>query len=156
KCSYTAPSGPIASAVGDRNRWRRPRGAAATQRPRRNSVRSISKRTLRRGAAPLLAGTAAATSLLAAAASPAAAEPSGTPAATDIVAVGSDTIQGLYDQYQVHYPGLSSWDATGASPITPKDGCAPITRPAGSGAGIAALGANATTADGAHYCLDIA
>jgi hypothetical protein len=56
----------------------------------------------------------------------------------------------------VHYPGLSSWDATGASPITPKDGCAPITRPAGSGAGIAALGANATTADGAHYCIDVA
>src|SRR5262249_51884753 len=59
-------------------------------------------------------------------------------------------------QYQVHYAGLSSWDAAGASPITPKDGCAPITRPAGSGAGIAALGANATTADGAHYCIDIA
>ncbi len=119
-------------------------------------MRSISKRTLRRGAASLLAGTAAATSLLAATASPAAAEPAGTPAATDIVAVGSDTTQGLYDQYQAHYPGLSSWDATGASPITPKDGCAPITRPAGSGAGIAALGANATTADGAHYCIDIA
>ncbi len=122
-------------------------------------MRSISNRTLRHGAASLLAGTAAVTSLLAAtlpAAEPAAAEPAGTPPATDIVAVGSDTIQGLYDQYQVHYPGLSSWDATGASPITPKDGCAPITRPAGSGAGIVALGANATTADGAHYCIDIA
>jgi ABC-type phosphate transport system substrate-binding protein len=115
-------------------------------------VRSISKRVL--GGAAVAAAVAAA--LLAATAAPAAAEPTGTPAATDIVAAGSDTIQGVYDQFQADYSGLQSWDAVGGTPITPKASCASITRPNGSGAGINAIGANATTSDGLHYCINLA
>ncbi|MBF9070020.1 substrate-binding domain-containing protein [Streptacidiphilus sp. NEAU-YB345] len=78
------------------------------------------------------------------AAGPALADPpSGvTPAATDIVGVGSDTTQALFNQLSADYTGtpkLYSWDATGSSPITPKSGASSIARPNGSSAGITAL-----------------
>jgi ABC-type phosphate transport system substrate-binding protein len=115
-------------------------------------VRSISKRIL-----STVGGTAlAAAALVATTGAPAVAEPATTPAASDIVVAGSDTIQALYDQFQADRPGLQSWDATGFSPITPKAGCAQVTRPNGSGAGIAAIGGNATTTDGRTYCVNVA
>lgn len=84
-----------------------------------------------------------------------------TPAATDIVSVGSDTIQAVEDKLSIDYNSTNptnpfySYDATPAgSTITPKAGCATITRPNGSGAGIAALKAGAMT--GSNYCVDIA
>jgi len=70
-----------------------------------------------------------------------------TPAATDVVSVGSDTIQafdnGLSAAYNATNPTNKyySWDATGTSPITPKAGALSITRPNGSSAGIAELAA---------------
>jgi ABC-type phosphate transport system substrate-binding protein len=83
--------------------------------------------------------------------------PSGTtPAATDIVAVGSDTIQVLDNGVSAAYNATSptskfySWDATPAGNITPKSGASTIARPNGSGAGITAL--NNTT----DTTLDIA
>lgn len=104
-------------------------------------------------------GGCAAVAAVIVAAGPAMAEPTTTPAATDYVAVGSDTIQALYDQFQADFtstPHIESFDATGTATITPKTGCSAITRPNGSGAGIAAIGANTTTSDGAHYCVDVA
>ncbi|MBS2532063.1 substrate-binding domain-containing protein [Catenulispora sp. NF23] len=71
-----------------------------------------------------------------------------TPAATDIVAAGSDTIQafdnGLSTQYNATSPASKfyTWDATGTSPITPKTGATSIPRPNGSGQGITALNNN--------------
>lgn len=98
------------------------------------------------------------------AAGPALADPpSGiTPAPTDIVSVGSDTIQAVEDQFSLDYNAQSpapassfySFDATGTSTITTKSGCAAITRPNGSGAGISALKAGAKT--GSSFCVDIA
>ncbi|MDH6579936.1 substrate-binding domain-containing protein [Kitasatospora sp. MAP5-34] len=85
--------------------------------------------------------TAAAVTL---AAGPALADPPAgvTPAATDIVGVGSDTTQVVLNRLSADYTGtpkLYSWDATGTSPITTKSGATPITRPNGSSAGISAL-----------------
>jgi ABC-type phosphate transport system substrate-binding protein len=68
-----------------------------------------------------------------------------TPAATDIVSVGSDTTQVVSNQFSVDFNATSpsskyySWDATGTTPITPKSGATSITRPNGSGAGITEL-----------------
>lgn len=79
---------------------------------------------------------------------PAAADPSVTPASTDIVSVGSDTIQsfdnGLSAAYNATSPASKyySWDATPAGNITPKTGAATIARPNGSGSGISALNSN--------------
>ncbi|MFG1808971.1 PstS family phosphate ABC transporter substrate-binding protein [Streptomyces sp. NPDC049040] len=78
-------------------------------------------------------------------AGPAAADPPTgvTPAATDIVGVGSDTTQALFNQFSADYTGspkLYSWDATGTSPITTKTGATSLNpRPNGSGAGVTAL-----------------
>ncbi|MEZ0069092.1 ABC-type phosphate transport system substrate-binding protein [Streptacidiphilus sp. MAP12-20] len=93
---------------------------------------------------PLIA-VAIAIGATALAAGPALADPTVTPAATDIVGVGSDTTQALFNQLSHDYTGtpkLYSWDATGTSPITPKTGAKSIARPNGSSAGIAALAAN--------------
>jgi ABC-type phosphate transport system substrate-binding protein len=99
----------------------------------------------------------------------ASADPTSTPSATSIVAVGSDTIQALDNGVSAAYNATSpasnfySWDATGTNPITPKTGCdAPanstltpptaagqIDRPNGSSAGITALNANDNT------CIDL-
>lgn len=79
-----------------------------------------------------------------------------TPAATDLVSGGSDTIQafdnGLSAQYNATSPASKyySYDATPAGTITTKTGATPIARPNGSGAGVTAL--NTTT----HTTLDIA
>lgn len=79
-----------------------------------------------------------------------------TPAATDIVSGGSDTIQafdnGLSAQYNATNPASKyySWDATPAGNIVPKTGATTIPRPNGSGSGISTL--NNTT----NTTLDLA
>ena len=86
----------------------------------------------------------------------ASADPGTTPAATDIVAMGSDTIQsfdnGLSAAYNATSPtsNFYSWDATGSSPLVPKTGGNQIARANGSSSGITAL--NSTT----NATLDIA
>jgi ABC-type phosphate transport system substrate-binding protein len=120
----------------------------------------------------LLGGVAAAATVAAITAGPALADPIGnngkpvTPAASDAVGVGSDTIEYLLDQLSVNYntshgrPFLYSWDATNPAngavgdKITVKAGCAKIARPNGSSAGISALGNN--TKVGSHFCIDYA
>jgi ABC-type phosphate transport system substrate-binding protein len=116
----------------------------------------------------LLAGSAAAATLVALAAGPALADPPKgvTPKATDVVGVGSDTIEYVMDQLSHDYNGshsgakLYSWDATNPAtgavgdPIVTKAGCASIPRPDGSSAGITALDAN--TKDGTGFCIDFA
>jgi phosphate transport system substrate-binding protein len=96
-----------------------------------------------------------------------------TPAETDVVGVGSDTIEYLLDQLSYDYnrshakhnathPYLYSWDAT--NPLNGKvgqltkikAGCSKIARPDGSSAGITALSANQKTRDGKHFCIDYA
>ncbi len=94
------------------------------------------------------------------------------PAYYDIVGVGSDTNDSLFDQlsfdyngaHKVHnatHPYIYSWDATPpnnplntTSTIVPKQGCGKIARPDGSGAGIAAFENVAKTKG--HYCIDFA
>jgi ABC-type phosphate transport system substrate-binding protein len=109
---------------------------------------------MRKTAAKLLTAAALATSLVTIASGAAVADPAAgvTPAAQDIVGVGSDTIQSVLNQFSTDYnaslgagstaPHLYSWDATGTSPITTKTGATSIARPNGSGAGIKALVAN--------------
>jgi ABC-type phosphate transport system substrate-binding protein len=102
----------------------------------------------------LLAGSTVA---LVASAGVAQADPAATPAAGDLVGVGSDTsehvLNALSTAYNATGPAakLYSWNATGTSPLTTKAGCAPINRPNGSGAGI-----NALIADGNAHCVDFA
>jgi ABC-type phosphate transport system substrate-binding protein len=93
------------------------------------------------------------------------------PRATDIVSVGSDTSENVFDQFSVDYnktissakPHLYSWDATNAKtgktddPIKTKAGCSAIPRPDGATTGIAALQGN-TKVPGhkSDYCIDFA
>ncbi len=85
------------------------------------------------------------------------AEPTSTPPDSSIVAVGSDTIQALGDQFQADFANFYSYDSVPAGNITPKENCAAITRPSGSGSGIAALGQNTRPAgDTTDYCIDLA
>ncbi|MFI9270123.1 PstS family phosphate ABC transporter substrate-binding protein [Kitasatospora sp. NPDC052896] len=110
---------------------------------------------MRHTAAKLFAALAITTSLATIAVGQASADPAVTPAAQDIVGVGSDTTQAVLNQFSTDYnayltgtgdttsPRLYSWDATGTSPITTKTGATSIARPNGSGAGISAL--NSTT-----------
>ncbi|MFJ9951494.1 PstS family phosphate ABC transporter substrate-binding protein [Kitasatospora sp. NPDC091207] len=112
---------------------------------------------MRKTAAKLLAIAAIATSVATVAAGTAIADPTVTPAAQDIVGVGSDTTQAVLNQISTDYnafltasgnttsPRLYSWDATGTSPITTKTGATSIARPNGSGAGVNALNANTST-----------
>ncbi|MEV6977608.1 substrate-binding domain-containing protein [Kitasatospora sp. NPDC093806] len=112
---------------------------------------------MRKTAAKLLAAAAIATSVATIAAGTAAADPTVTPAAQDIVGVGSDTTQAVLNQFSTDYnafltgkgdttsPRLYSWDSTGTSPLTTKTGATSIARPNGSGAGINALNANTST-----------
>jgi len=122
----------------------------------------------------LLATAVLAVSATALAVGPALADPingSGKPVKpkeTDVVGVGSDTIQFLLDQFSFDYnkahktgTHLYSWDAlnpkTGASEqISLKSGCAKILRPNGSSAGITTLAANQKTGDKKHFCADFA
>jgi ABC-type phosphate transport system substrate-binding protein len=114
----------------------------------------------------ILTGVAATATAALLVAGPALADPPAgvTPKATDIVGVGSDTIQYLLDQLSTDYnhtvtgsaPRLYSWDATPAENIQTKSGSTNcnIARPDGSSAGIATLEGNA--ADGSHFCVDFA
>jgi ABC-type phosphate transport system substrate-binding protein len=112
--------------------------------------------------------TASATALMIA---PAVADPingSGKPVVpkdTDIVAVGAQTDQYLFDQLSVDYnkafPKLAhfyGWDALNAKGvddnIVTKAGAASILRPNGSGAGVTALILNAKA--GKHFAIDVA
>ncbi|MFD5916478.1 hypothetical protein ACFVYP_05410 [Kitasatospora sp. NPDC058201] len=77
------------------------------------------------------------------------------PAATDIVGVGAQVTESLFNQLSTDYnasltaagnttsPRLYSWDSVGANLITPKAGSSPLVRPMFSSAGITAV--NATT-----------
>jgi hypothetical protein len=80
-----------------------------------------------------------------------------TPKETDVVGVGSDTIEFLFDQFSFDYnkthtgAHLYSWDATNPKTgamgdnIVTKSGCSATPRPDGSSAGITALDANTKT-----------
>ena len=118
----------------------------------------------------LLAGSAAALAVVALTAGPALADPPGktVPKPTDVVGVGSDTIEFVMDQFSHDFnathstgPKLYSWDAlnpkTGAmnDPIVTKKGCKAIPRPDGSSAGITALTTQNATTSG-HPCMDFA
>jgi ABC-type phosphate transport system substrate-binding protein len=116
----------------------------------------------------LIAAAAMATTAMALTVAPAMADPPKgvKPKATDIVGVGSNTIQNLMDQLSVDYnkshktgSRLYSWDAlnpvTGLDEnIATKKGCAPVLRPNGSGAGVSTLILNAKI--GKSYCIDFA
>ncbi len=111
-----------------------------------------------------LAGVAAAALVGVAAGAASADPPAGTvPATTDIVAVGSNTTQALFDLWSTHYNATSptakfySFDATGSATIQTKNdpACANIARPNGSSGGINALNTGTQTADG-NYCVDVA
>jgi ABC-type phosphate transport system substrate-binding protein len=122
----------------------------------------------------VIAGAAAGAALLTLAASPALADPPAgvTPRYYDVVSVGSDTTQYLFDQLSVAYnnahkvhnpshPWIYSWDATnpktGATgdTIRTKAGARPLARPNGSNAGITVLEANAKTTRGT-FSVDFA
>ncbi len=128
------------------------------------------------------AGVAIAAAAVLVAAAPAFADPvngSGkavVPKAYDIVGVGSNTDEGLFDQASIDYnatisaakhtagtPYFYSWDATvpgststAPTKIKPKAGCASTTRPNGSGAGLKALDANTLDGTTTDYCIDYA
>lgn len=135
----------------------------------------------------LLAGAAAAVTVAATALTPAMADPP--PHATvhnfDLVGIGSDTTESVFDQLSVDYnaaqvaghhadsstkPFLYSWDATNPTtqaiqdPIVLKKGCSTIERPDGASAGIAALTAenakDGTVGSGPSkrttFCIDFA
>jgi ABC-type phosphate transport system substrate-binding protein len=92
------------------------------------------------------------------------------PAYYDVVGVGADTDDTLFDQLSFDYdaahkthnknnPYIYSWDATPpnnplstSSLISPKKGCAKIGRPDGSGAGLTAFELGTKTKG--HYCID--
>jgi ABC-type phosphate transport system substrate-binding protein len=118
----------------------------------------------------VMAGSAAAATLVAMVAGPALADPpSGvTPRPADATATGSNTTQYLLDQLSTDFNAshtsattkLYSFDAVNPDTlaigdnIVTKKGCAAVVRPNGSSAGIAQLDLN--TKVGTHYCLDYA
>jgi ABC-type phosphate transport system substrate-binding protein len=131
----------------------------------------------------LTAGVAIAAAVaIVAAAAPALADPISSsgkavvPASYDIVGVGADTDQFLFDQLSVDYnktipakehsaahPWFFNWDATkpgststAVTKIVAKAGCAAITRPNGGNAGLKALDANTLDGTTGHYCIDFA
>ena len=117
----------------------------------------------------ILAGVATAT--LVAGTGAALADPASPPPVTSIVAVGSDTTQFLGDQFSKDYNASSpaptnpfySWDAVNPTTGLPGDtisskndpNCS-MTRPNGSGAGIAQLQKKVKTSNGVDYCVDVA
>ena len=113
----------------------------------------------------LLVAATAAAALTALAATPALADPPPgvTPKPTDVVGVGSDTIESLFNQFSVDYNAthttgkLYSFDATPQnSTITTKSGSSncTFTRPFGSSAGIGQLEQGLMT--GSSPCVDFA
>jgi ABC-type phosphate transport system substrate-binding protein len=125
-------------------------------------------------AVAIMAATATAVAVVPAIADP----PAGTKVQeTDIVGVGSDTIQAVFNQFSVDYnasvkktaPHLYSYDATdpktgvAGGNITVKKNCPAEPRPNGSSAGILAsaggplaLSANLQTKDKKAFCTDFA
>ncbi|HYZ56485.1 MAG TPA: substrate-binding domain-containing protein [Streptosporangiaceae bacterium] len=123
----------------------------------------------------------AAVAVVVASTAPAFADPIGNngkpiaPQSYDVVGVGANTDDGLFNQLSVDYnktipaskhsashPYFYSWNATlpGSSStvpttIVPKAGCKSITRPNGSTAGLNALKISQQIAGG-HYCIDFA
>ncbi|MEU7525175.1 substrate-binding domain-containing protein [Saccharothrix sp. NPDC042600] len=101
----------------------------------------------------LLCAAFAALAAAALVASPAQADPTGTPTYRDIAVVGSDTTQtvmnGLADAVTVDgVKRLGSYDARGSETIKTKETGCVITRPASSGAGVTALVASLEAGDG--------
>jgi ABC-type phosphate transport system substrate-binding protein len=124
-------------------------------------------------ASKFVAGSAAAATMVALVAGPAFADPPGTtvPRDADVVSVGSNTTEYLFDQLSNEYnsthkgktPLWYSWDATNPTTgaigdtIITKNNCTGIVRPNGSGAGITALDAGAQpSGDSTNYCIDFA
>jgi ABC-type phosphate transport system substrate-binding protein len=135
---------------------------------------------LRKVAAGIAAATAAA---VVATAAPALADPPAgstgkevVPASYDVVGVGANTDEGLFNQLSIDYnktipaskhsanhPYFYSFNATvpgststAPTKIVPKVGCAAITRPNGSSAGLKALDMNTFDGKTSHYCIDFA
>jgi ABC-type phosphate transport system substrate-binding protein len=99
-----------------------------------------------------------------------------TPQSYDIVSVGADTDEFLFDQLSALYdasipakdhdakhPYLYSWDATkpgststAKTTIVSKAGCPAVTRPNGGNAGLTALDNNEADGKTGHYCIDFA
>ena len=120
----------------------------------------------------LLVGVTAAAAITALAATPALADPPAgkTPRPTDVVGVGSDTIQNVMDQLSVAYNAthatgkLYSFDATNPTngamgdPIQLKSGSSTcnLPRPDGSSAGINALTTMNGTTTGSQPCINFA
>ena len=119
----------------------------------------------------LVVGAAvAATAVTMAAPSALADPPTGvTPAPNSVVAVGSDTIQNVFDQFShdfnaTHRTGrkLYSWDATNPRGGPPHDlirfkrGCSLQPRPNGSSEGITAVGSNTGGRTRGNPCEDLA
>jgi ABC-type phosphate transport system substrate-binding protein len=119
----------------------------------------------------LVTGAAMAAAAITLAAAPALADPPAgvTPRASDVVGVGSDTIQNLLDQFSHDFnashrtgPKLYSWDATNPKTgaihdnIRFKAGCSIQPRPNGSSEGITAVKTNAGGTTGRHPCEDFA
>jgi ABC-type phosphate transport system substrate-binding protein len=89
-----------------------------------------------------------------------------TPKETDIVGVGADTDEFLFDQLSIDYnkafpkkAHVYSWDAlnpkTGLDEsISTKKGCSDILRPDGATAGVTAFIANQKTKDKKEFCID--
>jgi hypothetical protein len=96
------------------------------------------------------------------------ADPASTPPAQSIVAVGSDTLTPVFDQFSTDYNATSpapsyplySWDATGTTPIQTKNNtaCSGLTRPNGSGAGIDDVSTSPSFTSGSttYKCEDVA
>lgn len=116
----------------------------------------------------LMTAAAAAATVAAMAVAPVAmADPPGktVPKPTDVVGVGSDTIQNVMDQFSHDYNAahtgnkLYSWDATNPKTgaihdnIVTKKGCSAIPRPNGSSEGIVALTTENKMTSG-HACMD--
>jgi ABC-type phosphate transport system substrate-binding protein len=99
------------------------------------------------------------------------------PAAYDLVGVGANTDDNLFNQLTASYdakipagkhsashPYVYSWNAlppgktvpSKSYKIVPKAGCAATSRPNGSGAGLKALDLNTLDAKTGHYCIDYA
>jgi ABC-type phosphate transport system substrate-binding protein len=118
----------------------------------------------------VVGAAAAATAVTLAAPSALADPPAGvTPAPNSVVAVGSDTIQNVFDQFShdfnaTHRTGrkLYSWDATNPKTGLPHDmikfkrGCSLQQRPNGSSEGITAVGSNLGGRTAGNPCEDLA
>ncbi len=87
------------------------------------------------------------------------------PKGTDIVGVGADTDEFLFDQLSIDYnkafpkkAHFYGWDALNAKDvddnIVTKAGCSTVLRPNGASAGITAFIVNAKTSDKKNFCID--